>query len=125
MTSTVNKGKLAEDFAVSYLVTRNYRIITRNFHSRFGEVDIFCFDNNKREYVCIEVKSLNSESRLSIEQAISVIKLQRINLTLQYLLLKLKLLDAKYRIDFIGIVWDWQDNSIRKLKHLENIPVSV
>ncbi len=37
---SVEIGKNAEDRVEKYLIQQNYKIIKRNFHSRFGEIDI-------------------------------------------------------------------------------------
>ncbi len=36
----MNSGKFGEDMTVKYLEDRGYEILCRNFHSRWGEIDI-------------------------------------------------------------------------------------
>lgn len=48
-------GKSGEDFAARCLRRRGYRIVDRNYHTRYGEVDIIA---KKRGYIVfIEVKT--------------------------------------------------------------------
>ena len=55
-----NIGKLGENFAEEYLKRRGYEIISRNYHSRYGEIDIIARDN---EYIVfVEVKTRKSGS---------------------------------------------------------------
>ena len=37
-------GDMGEDFAVKYFEKRGYKILERNFHSRYGEIDIIAQD---------------------------------------------------------------------------------
>lgn len=47
-------GKAAEDFAMSQLVDRGFRLIERNFQCRGGELDLIMMD--KDELVFVEVR---------------------------------------------------------------------
>jgi putative endonuclease len=50
----LQKGKLAEWLACGYLLLRGYSILSRNYRSRWGEIDIIA---RCREEICfIEVK---------------------------------------------------------------------
>jgi putative endonuclease len=49
------KGNFAEDRAVSYLQDQDFRVIDRNFYSRFGEIDIIAIKDDILHF--IEVKS--------------------------------------------------------------------
>lgn len=47
-------GGEGEDRAADYLVGKGYTIVTRNFHSRRGEIDLVALDGD--QLVCVEVK---------------------------------------------------------------------
>jgi putative endonuclease len=49
------KGNQAEDVACSYLQEHNFTIVTRNYYSRFGEIDIIATKGGVLHFV--EVKS--------------------------------------------------------------------
>ena len=49
------KGDFAEKRAVDFLVDKGYKIITRNYYSRFGEIDIITQKDSVLHFV--EVKS--------------------------------------------------------------------
>jgi putative endonuclease len=49
------KGNFAEDRTVSYLQDQDFRVIDRNFYSRFGEIDIIATKDDILHF--IEVKS--------------------------------------------------------------------
>lgn len=69
-------GKYGEQLAVDYLSRLGLRVIDRNFHTRFGEIDIVCED--KDALVFVEVKTRNSNSHHAGFDAIDSIKLKRI-----------------------------------------------
>lgn len=70
---TSNLGKLAEDFAVSLLQGKGYKIIDRNFHSRFGEIDIIAEENET--LIFVEVKARWSPKFGVPEEAVTPQKL--------------------------------------------------
>lgn len=43
---SIQEGKEAEEKASSYLKKEGYTILTRNFHSKFGEIDIIAQKEN-------------------------------------------------------------------------------
>lgn len=49
-----NKGKIAEDLAAMYLESLKYKVLKRNFRTKFGEIDIIALD--KDTLVFVEVK---------------------------------------------------------------------
>lgn len=50
------KGKKAENFAVKFLKSHDYKILKRNFTCKTGEIDIIAFDLQSKELVFIEVR---------------------------------------------------------------------
>lgn len=54
VVNTVKSGNLGEDAAVCYLKRRRYKILDRNFRSRYGEIDIIC--EKSGTLVFVEVK---------------------------------------------------------------------
>ena len=53
-TSAIGRGKAAEDFALSELSKKGFRLIERNFSCKQGELDLVMMDGN--ELVFIEVR---------------------------------------------------------------------
>jgi len=52
-------GNIAEDKAISFLEKNGFKIVERNFYSRFGEIDIIALKDNVLHFV--EVKSGKGE----------------------------------------------------------------
>lgn len=53
-------GKRGEDFAAEYLARRGYSVIVRNYHTRYGEIDIVAQRGDVLAFV--EVKTRRSSS---------------------------------------------------------------
>ncbi len=102
------KGDLAEDIACEFLIKNGFRIVDRNFYSKFGEIDIIAIKNSILHFV--EVKSGKNFEPI---YAITPKKLQRILKSVDYFLLK-RDLDLEIQIDAIIIKND-------SIEFLENI----
>lgn len=77
-------GKQGEDIAVRYLERQGYRILNRNYHSRYGEIDVIC--EHQRVIIFVEVKTRRSERYGTAEEAVTRVKQQRLRKTaLQFL----------------------------------------
>ena len=58
--SAIERGKKSEDLAVTYLRRVGYKIITRNYRTKIGEIDIIGKDNGFISF--IEVRSSRGNS---------------------------------------------------------------
>lgn len=64
------QGTAGEDLAATYLRSRGYRIVERNYRRRWGEADIIAVDADGTQ-VIVEVRS-RSDRRYAVEAAQSV-----------------------------------------------------
>lgn len=95
------QGKLAEDFAVRLLDSHGYKIIDRNFHSKFGEIDIIAL---KDDYLAfIEVKARWSLKFGRPEESVTRSKLWKIGKTGEYYSLLHPILPKKLRIEVVAL----------------------
>ena len=85
MHPSANKGKQAEELALHYLEQHKLRLICKNFHSRFGEVDLIMQDQDT--LVFIEVKQRDKGINNAIE-SITWSKQQKLIKSAQYYLLR-------------------------------------
>lgn len=72
-------GKLGESHIANYLEQRGYRILKRNYHCRFGEIDIIAA--NEQYIAFVEVKTRRKDSMVAPFEAITPQKRQKIVLT--------------------------------------------
>ncbi len=101
------KGDVGEEKAIKFLQNKGFRIVERNFYSRFGEIDIIALKDNILHF--IEVKSGKGEPIYKITSS----KLSKIQKTIEFFLNKTKL-DFDFCIDAIIV----KDN---KIEIFENI----
>lgn len=94
-------GKLAEDFAVRFLQEKGYKIIDRNFRSRFGEIDIVAEESGI--LVFVEVKARWSQKFGSPEEAVTPQKLYKIRKTAEYYSLLKSKTNQRMRIDVVAL----------------------
>lgn len=94
-------GHLAEDFAASFLSSKGYKIIERNFRSRFGEIDIIAIKDNK--LIFIEVKARWSDRFGKPVEAVTPQKIWKIRKTAEYFSLLNPKLPESLRIEVVAI----------------------
>lgn len=99
------KGKTGEDIAESYLVKNGFRIIEKNWNTRFGEIDLIATKNNVLHFV--EVKLKVGTYFGSPEEMINKRKIWQVMKTGEAYLLKNKQLASQYaktQVDAVCIV---------------------
>ena len=112
------KGNFGESVASNYLAKKGFYIITRNFHSRVGEIDIIA--THKNTLVFIEVKTRSSEEFGSSLEAVTPWKIKAISTTAQYFKLLHPNLPESMQIDVVTVQID-QSGKVTEIKHLSNV----
>lgn len=95
------QGRLAEDYAIKLLTENGYKVIDRNFRSKFGEIDIIAIKNDC--LVFVEVKARWSLIFGKPEEAVTPSKLWKIGRTGEYYSLLHSDLPKKLRIDVVAL----------------------
>ena len=76
-----DKGRAGEDYTAKWLENHGYSIVERNYHSRFGEIDIIAKDS---QYILfVEVKTRESGSMVSGAEAVTKSKQRKLIMTAQ------------------------------------------
>jgi len=84
MRSNVETGKIGEDSAADYFASKGYRLLARNYRTRYGEIDIIC--ENQNSVVFAEIKNIPSVGIEGIEYLVDRRKRNRIiNTSKRYL----------------------------------------
>ncbi|MDR2099426.1 MAG: YraN family protein [Campylobacteraceae bacterium] len=84
----------AEERAARFLEKAGLKIVARNYHSRFGEIDIVAEDENVLHFV--EVKATSGD--YDPLERITALKMQKIIKTIEYYILK-EGIRKEYQID--------------------------
>ena len=94
-------GKLCELRTCFYLLLRGYIILDRNYHSRFGEIDIIA--RKKDTVVFVEVKARGENAFYQPAFAVDVYKQRKIIKTAQFYLINKKYDDMDIRFDVVEL----------------------
>ena len=108
-------SKLGEDAAVDFLKTNGYKIITRNYKTKLGEVDIVARDRDT--YCFIEVKTRRSDKFGLPQEAVSRFKQRQISKAALMFLKTNHLLDKKARFDVVSIIYSGYKPKIDLIKN--------
>ncbi|WP_278489803.1 YraN family protein [Megamonas funiformis] len=110
-----NMGLWGEDKAVEFLKVKNYTILVRNYHSRFGEIDIIARKQNT--IIFVEVKTRKNTAFGFPAEFVDYQKQQKIMKTAQLYINDNFNAEFDYRFDIIE-VFHYDDNKV-KFNHLK------
>ena len=115
--STIEVGKIGEDIAKEFLEKQGYKVIERNYRTKYAEIDLIA--KNKKELVFVEVRTKIGENFGTPEETINKKKMRKLwfNATAYT---AFKKWNGSFRIDAICIVLK-PDHSIQRLNHFESI----
>lgn len=109
-------GKTGEDYAAVFLQQLGLHIVARNYHSRYGEVDIIAADTNC--IIFVEVKTRTVGGLGTPAEAVTVRKQQRVIKTAEHYL-RLCPCNLQPRFDVLEVLVE-KDTTILSCNHLEN-----
>ncbi len=117
MTSR-ERGIWGEDEACRYLQSKGFSVLERNYHSRFGEIDIIADDCGC--LVFVEVKTRKSKSYGYACEYVTESKMKKIILTAEAYLGNVEY--PPVRFDVVEIYYFEADNCLRlkSINHIEN-----
>ena len=107
-------GNFGEYLAGNYLEKKGFKIINKNYSSRYGEVDIVAEKNNS--LVFVEVKLRKKNSKVSGGESVNSFKQRKIIKTALVYISNLKK-DLNARFDVVEICGGVDNH---KITHLEN-----
>lgn len=98
---STERGQQAEQRALNYLEALGLTLITQNFHSRRGEIDLIMEDGDT--LVFIEVRYRKSAKFGSAIESVNMQKQNRIIHTAQYYIQQHPSHYSAYRFDVVGL----------------------
>ena len=110
----MNIGKFGEYIAKKYLSKNNFDILETNYHSRYGEIDIIC--ENNEHIIFVEVKSKFHSSWSNLSGRVNISKQNKILKTI-LLYLSENNINKQPRIDVIEVMIF---PKYYKINHIEN-----
>ncbi len=107
-------GNLGEEAAAGLLEDSGYKILCRNYKSKFGEIDIIASD--KDTFCFIEVKTRKSLDFGLPQEAVSRLKRKKISKTALDYLKTNNLLKKKARFDVVSVVYSGEKPQLDLIK---------
>jgi len=111
-------GNLGENLALKLLKNSGYKLLDRNFRSKFGEIDIIAYQGG--DLVFIEVKTRWSKSFGPPEEAITPWKIRRIIKAGEYFKLLNPQLPDSLRLDAVVIDLNL-DGKLQRIEIIKNL----
>lgn len=117
-------GKQAEDDALTYLTKKRLRCRDRNFHTRWGELDLV-MEDPQDGIVFVEVKArISSPVGSSLEQ-IDAEKIQKLKRAIALYIHQHRLENRSLRLDGVGIEYEVHQItgllSVQRIEHVEDL----
>lgn len=119
MSWSAEIGRIGEQMVADYLKRKGYIIFKRNFHSKYGEIDIVA---EKPDIILfVEVKTRKKDSLVSPADAVDYLKRQKIVKTAEVFMGR-AYLQSKVRFDIAEVIYRRDENGDLKfgLNYIEN-----
>jgi putative endonuclease len=113
MKSSYLDGQIAEDIALNYLRGQGLILIQKNFHSRFGEIDLIMMDGITTVFVEVRKRSSGIDSAI---ESVTPSKQRKLIKAAEYYMVKCGF-DIACRFDLIAMD---KNNQIQWLKNIIN-----
>ena len=117
-------GKQAEDDALAHLEKKQLRLRDRNFHTRWGELDLV-MENVRGMIVFIEVKARIANPVGSSLEQIDAEKLRRLQRAIAMYVHQYRLDNRPLRLDGVGIEYGVDRTtgmlSVQQIEHVEDL----
>jgi len=108
-------GNRGEKIAANYLSQRGYKVLTRNYYTRYGELDIVCRKGSN--LVVVEVKTRTSREFGYPEEAVTPRKIGHLKKAVLIYLENSGCFFEEIRFDIVTV---FIDGDIVKVNHIEN-----
>jgi putative endonuclease len=115
LNSRQQYGHKSESAAVDFLQRNGYRILTRNYRTRLGEIDIIAKDG--QTIVFVEVKARRSNRYGLAKAAVTPAKQRKISMVALQYLKEARLADTSARFDVVAI---YNRNNSSRIEIIKN-----
>ena len=98
---TIESGNLNEQIACEYLISKGLTLVTTNYHSRYGEIDLIMRDADT--WVFVEVRYRRANRFGGAAMSVTKAKQRKIALTALIFLQRNKKTESNCRFDVVAI----------------------
>ncbi|PWW06379.1 putative endonuclease [Paenibacillus cellulosilyticus] len=119
--SRIETGRLGEEAAAAYLATAGYRILSRNWRCKAGEMDIAAEHNGTLVIVEVRTRTLGSSSAFGMAvESIDARKAYKVRLVAEAYIQSNKLYNMPVRCDAITVTLA-QDGTAADITQLQGV----
>jgi len=111
----IKKGREGEALAVKFLKKKGYKVLEKNFRTRFGEIDIIAVDHGTLAFV--EVKARAGARFGSPMEAVGARKQSHLTLAANIYMEEHGIIDKSVRFDVVGILGEGPEAQIELLRN--------
>lgn len=114
-------GREGEEISAKYLSDKGYKILERNYHTRFGEIDLIVSKNDN--LIFVEVKLKHGDNFGTPEEMIGNSKLSQVQRMAEFYLMDKPDVAKKhktYSIDAVCVVMN-EGGEVERINHYENL----
>jgi len=115
---TKKTGVAGEDIVSNFLLKNGYKILQKNFKTKFGEIDLIAQKEDKIHF--IEVKTRLSNVFAEPYESVNTKKINKIKSLISYYVKMNNFNHNKFSIDVFSVIID-KNNKIKDMKIFENI----
>ena len=108
-------GNYGEDISYDFLKKQGYYVLSRNFRTKYGEIDIICKKNDL--IIFIEIKSRYNYNHGSPIEAITYSKQMQIIKLCKFYIYTNNLIKYNVRFDVIEVFFNI-DNNLHSINHI-------
>ncbi len=113
--SNIKKGKRGEAMAEKFLKKKGYKILHKNFRTRFGEIDLVALERGT--LVFIEVKARSGAGFGSPLAAVGTKKQSHLTMAANIYVEENRVTDRPLRFDVVGILGEGKEAKIELIKN--------
>lgn len=110
-------GREGEEIAKKHLISQGYRLISQNFYSKFGEIDLI-MKSPDGNTVFMEVKTYKKDALMDPRFSITPKKIKNLIRTAKYFIYRMNAENENFRFDLIIVP---QESSTVPIEHLVDI----
>ena len=116
---TKKYGDFGEEYTAKYLKKSGYKILERNYHSRFGEIDIIA--SKKGVIAFVEVKTRGENAIYAPREAVDFYKQQKCIKTAEYYLINNPSeLQPRFDVSEIIVTENAEKTEVKTHNYIEN-----
>ncbi|MDP2600292.1 MAG: YraN family protein [Deltaproteobacteria bacterium] len=103
-------GAKGEEFAVTYLKNKGFKIKERNFRTRWGEIDIIAQKGEHTHFVEVKTRTTNDYGHPL--ESLPFYRVERLKKMALWYATRFKLTENRLHLSLLGISWGPQDPKV-------------